>query len=67
MAKFKFECIKGLESIDNLSVIVMQGDVVELYEVEEGCVSVEGIRGWCSAQELFFTPSQFVIHFKSIN
>jgi hypothetical protein len=67
MEKFKFECIKGLESIDNLSVIVMQGDVVELYEVEEGCVSVEGIRGWCIGTELYFTPSQFVTHFKSIN
>ena len=67
MEKFKFECIKGLESIDNLSVIVMQGDVVELYEVEEGCVSVEGIRGWCIGTELDFTPSQFVTHFKSIN
>ena len=36
MAKFKFECIKGLESVDNLSVVVMQGDVVELVDHEDG-------------------------------
>jgi hypothetical protein len=67
MAKFKFECIKGLADNENLNVIVMQGDTVELVDHEDGDICVEGIRGWCSAQELFFTPSQFVIHFKSIN
>ena len=67
MAKFKFECIKGLETTDNLSVIVMQGDIVELVDHEEGDICVEGIRGWCSGFELNFTPRQFVSHFKSIN
>ena len=67
MAKFKFECIKGLETTDNLSVIVMQGDIVELVDHEEGDICVEGIRGWCSGLEINFTPSQFVTHFKSIN
>jgi len=67
MAKFKFECIKGLESVDNLSVVVMQGDVVELVDHEDGDICVEGIKGWCSGFELNFTPSQFVTHFKSIN
>jgi hypothetical protein len=67
MAKFKFECIKGLADDENLNVIVMQGDTVELVDHEDGEICVEGIKGWCSAQELFFTPSQFVIHFKSIN
>jgi hypothetical protein len=67
MARFKFECIKGLEDNENMNVIVMQGDVVELVDHEDGDICVEGIRGWCSAQELNFTPSQFVSHFKSIN
>ena len=67
MAKFKFECIKGLETIDNTSIIVMQGDVVEFVDHEEGEVCVEGIKGWCIGHELSFTPSQFVTHFKSIN
>ena len=67
MAKFKFECIKGLETTDNLSVIVMTGDIVELVDHEEGDICVEGIRGWCSGFEINFTPSQFVTHFKSIN
>ena len=67
MARFKFECIKGLEDNENMNVIVMQGDVVELVDYEDGDICVEGIRGWCMAQELNFTPSQFVSHFKSIN
>jgi hypothetical protein len=67
MAKFKFECIKGLEDNENLNVIVMQGDIVELVDHEEGDICVEGIRGWCSGFEINFTPSQFVTHFKSIN
>jgi hypothetical protein len=67
MAKFKFECIKGLADSENMNVIVMQGDTVELVENEEGDICVEGIRGWCSGVELNFTPSQFVTHFKSIN
>ena len=67
MIKDKFECIKGLEDNENLNVIVMQGDIVELVEMEEGDIYVEGIRGWCSGFEINFTPSQFVNHFKSIN
>ena len=30
MARSKFECIKGMATSDNVSVVVMQGDVVEL-------------------------------------
>ena len=67
MARFKFECIKGLADSENMNVIVMQGDTVELVDHEDGEICVEGIKGWCSAQELFFTPRQFVTHFKSIN
>lgn len=67
MAKFKFECIRGLADNENMNVIVMQGDIVELVDHEDGEICVEGIKGWCSAHELFFTPSQFVTHFKSIN
>jgi hypothetical protein len=67
MIKDKFECIKGLEDNENLNVIVMQGDIVELVEQEEGDIYVEGIRGWCRGFEINFTPSQFVNHFKSIN
>ena len=67
MIKDKFECIKGLTDSENMNVIVMQGDIVELVDQEEGDIYVEGIRGWCSGFELNFTPSQFVTHFKSIN
>jgi len=45
MAKFKFECIKGLADSENINVIVMQGDIVELVENEERDICVEGIRG----------------------
>jgi hypothetical protein len=62
----KFECIKGLSTSDDVSVIVMQGDVVVFNESEEGMVYVEGIAGWCKGLELNFTPKQFTECFKVI-
>lgn len=62
--KNKFQCIKGLA--ENGYVIVMQGDVVEFKESEEGMIYVNGIAGWCKGLELNFIPQQFVECFKVI-
>ena len=43
----RFECIKGMATSDDVSVVVMQGDVVELISTDEGEIMVEGISGWC--------------------
>jgi len=59
----KFRCIKGMADNENINVIVMQGDIVIVNEVSEGCIDVEGIEGWCEEVELTFTPKQFVEHF----
>ena len=61
----KLECIKGMATRDNVSVVVMQGDVVKLISADEGEVLVEGVAGWCKGFELTFTPGEFVTHFKS--
>ena len=61
----KFKCIKGLATSDNVSVVVMEGDIVELVSTDEGEVLVEGVAGWCKGFELTFTPKEFVTHFKS--
>jgi hypothetical protein len=60
-----FECIKGIATSDNVSVVVMQGDVVKLISTEEGEVLVEGEWGWCKGLELTFTPREFVTHFET--
>jgi len=62
----KFECIKGLATSDNISVVVMQGDWVELVSTDEGEVLVNGVAGWCNGFELTFSPREFTTHFKSI-
>ena len=61
----RFECIKGMATSDDVSVVVMQGDVVELISTDEGEVMVEGISGWCKGFELTFSPRGFITHFKS--
>ena len=48
----KFECIKGMATSDNVSVVVMQGDWVELVSTDEGEVLVNGVAGWCNGFEL---------------
>ena len=63
--KMRFECIKGMATSDDVSVVVMQGDVVELISTDEGEVMVEGISGWCKGFELTFSPREFITHFKS--
>lgn len=62
----KFECIKGMATSDNVSVVVMQGDIVELISTDEGEVLVEGIAGWCKGFELTFPPREFTTYFKVI-
>jgi hypothetical protein len=61
----KFECIKGMATSDDISVVVMQGDVVELVSTDEGDVLVNGVAGWCNGLELTFTPREFTTHFKT--
>ena len=61
----KFECIKGIATSDNISVVVMEGDVVELISTDEGDILVEGVSGWCKGFELNFSPREFVTHFKT--
>jgi len=63
----KFECIKGLATSDNISVVVMQGDWVELVSTDEGEVLVNGVAGYCNGFELTFSPREFTTHFKSIH
>ncbi len=60
----KFECIKGMATPDNVSVVVMQGDWVELVSTDEGEVLVNGVAGWCNGFELTFLPSTFTTHFR---
>ena len=60
----KFECIKGIADNENINVIVMQGDIVIVNEVNEGDILVEGYAGWCEGLELNFTPKQFTECFK---
>jgi hypothetical protein len=60
----KFECIKGMATSDNVSVVVMQGDWVELVSTDEGEVLVNGVAGWCNGFELTFLPSAFTTHFR---
>ena len=62
----KFECIKGLATSDNISVVVMQGDWVELVSTDEGEVLVNGVAGWCKGFELNFTPREFTTHFRTV-
>ena len=66
MKKIKFECIKGIADSENINVIVMQGDIVIVNEVDEGDILVEGYAGWCEGVELNFTPKQFTECFKVI-
>ena len=62
----KFQCTKGMATSDNISVIVMESDVVELVSTDEGEVVVNGIAGWCKGFELIFTPREFTTHFKTV-
>lgn len=62
----KFECISGKADNNNINVIVMQGDIVELVEVNEGSVVVKGVAGFCKGRELTFTPNAFSHCFKVI-
>ena len=40
----KFKCIKGIADSENISVIVMQNDIVIFNESDEGKVLVKGIK-----------------------
>jgi len=60
-----YKCIKGMADKEDANVICMQGDLVEVLEINEGEILVEGYQGWCEGCEICFTPSQFVNHFES--
>ena len=60
-----YKCIKGMADRDNVNVICMQGDLVEVIEINEGEILVEGAEGWCRGFEICFTPREFVDHFAS--
>jgi hypothetical protein len=62
----KFQCTKGMATSDNISVVVMESDVVELVSTDEGEVVVNGIAGWCKGFELTFTPREFTTHFRTV-
>lgn len=61
----RLECIKGYATDENL--VLLQGDMVKVVDVEEGMVYLEGILGWCSGTELNFTPKIISEHFKYIS
>jgi hypothetical protein len=42
----------------------MEGDVVEVSDVEEGMIHMVGKRGWCNGIEMNFTPKIVAEHFK---
>ena len=58
------ECIKGIADKDNISVVCMQGDIVEVVETSDGEILVQGVSGWCNEFELTFTPKELVEYFK---
>ena len=60
----KLECIKGMVDSSNTNVVLLQGDILKVIEVNEGEVLLEGLDGWCEGFELCFTPKQIVEHFK---
>jgi hypothetical protein len=62
----KFQCTKGMATSDNISVVVMESDVVELVSTDEGEVVVNGVAGWCKGFELTFTPREFTTHFRTV-
>ena len=62
----KFQCTKGMATSDNISVVVMQGDIVTVVSTDEGEIVCEGKAGWCTGFELTFTPREFTTHFKYV-
>jgi hypothetical protein len=56
------ECTKGYATEENL--VFMEGDVVEVSDVEEGMIHMVGKRGWCNGVEMNFTPKIVAEHFK---
>jgi len=60
----KLECIKGYATQEN--IVCMQGDIVTILEMEEGLVTLEGVKGYCQGTIIDFNPMVVVEHFKSI-
>jgi hypothetical protein len=57
----KFKCIKGVA--DECNVICLQGDIVEIYAIDENEITVKGIFGWCAEHEVTFTAKEFASSF----
>lgn len=58
------ECIKGFADSNNINVMCMQGDRVQVLEVETGNVHCIGLEGWCMEVELDLKPSVIAECFK---
>ena len=56
------ECIKGYAHEEG--VVCLQGDIVEVFDTDEGMVYLEGKMGWCARIELNFSPKIIAEHFK---
>ncbi len=56
------ECIKGYAHEEG--VVCLQGDIVEVFDTDEGMVYLEGKMGWCAGIELNFSPKIIAEHFR---
>jgi hypothetical protein len=61
----RLEAIKGYATNENL--VFMEGDVVDVIDVEEGMIYLLGKWGWCGGTEMNFTPEIIATHFKYIS
>jgi hypothetical protein len=57
----KLKCIKGIAT--NEFVVCLQGDIVELYSIDENEITANGIFGWCMGHEICFTAKEFASSF----
>ena len=60
----KLKCFKGFTDSENLNIICLQGDTVELRDVDEGEVLLVGVSGFCRDLEISLTPKQVVAYFE---
>lgn len=57
----KLKCIKGISTTH--FVVCLQGDVVELYAIDENEITVKGVSGWCVNQEICLTANEIAACF----
>jgi hypothetical protein len=49
--------------ITNEFVVCLQGDIVELYSIDENEITANGIFGWCMGHEINFGAKEFAASF----